>query len=64
MPLVHVPTMDTQGLPEMLLNVMRCVGAVFVKTRKAANFVNKVLSSKEDLIREFVSDLFIAMLSF
>ncbi|KAI0064073.1 hypothetical protein BV25DRAFT_1823579 [Artomyces pyxidatus] len=53
MPIVHVPTWSFDGKPPILLRAMQACGALFVKTRAAAEFVSVTLeNSRECLIQE------------
>ncbi|KAG7445659.1 uncharacterized protein BT62DRAFT_171823 [Guyanagaster necrorhizus] len=54
LPLVHPSTWMTEDKPPILLRAMQACGALFVKTRRAANFITETLSSTRDvLIQEF-----------
>jgi len=54
-PIVHAPTWEVKDKPTVLLGATKACGALFVKTRVAANFVNTKLSTaREDLVHEFV----------
>ncbi|EPQ57605.1 hypothetical protein GLOTRDRAFT_39318 [Gloeophyllum trabeum ATCC 11539] len=58
MPIIHGPTWEMEGKPAVLLDAMYACGALYVKTRKAANFVTKVLdASRETLLQEFTREL-------
>ncbi|KAK0462101.1 uncharacterized protein EV420DRAFT_1666265 [Desarmillaria tabescens] len=54
LPLVHPSTWMTEDKPPILIRAMQACGALFVKTRRAANFITETLSSTRDLlIHEF-----------
>ena len=56
LPIVHHATFVAEGKPPVLLSAMQACGALYVKTRRAANFItNTLISAREILIREFVS---------
>lgn len=58
MPVLHAPTFSIEGKPPLLLRAMQACGALYVKTRKAASFIDQILAdTRETLIQEFVSDL-------
>ncbi len=55
LPLVHPSTWMTEDKPPILVRAMQACGALFVKTRRATNFISETLSSTRDvLIQEFV----------
>ncbi|TFK53938.1 hypothetical protein OE88DRAFT_1805780 [Heliocybe sulcata] len=57
MPIIHGPTWRMEGKPAVLINAMHACGALYVKTRKAACFVTKVLDeSREVLLQEFARE--------
>ncbi|KAK0243899.1 hypothetical protein EDD85DRAFT_806025 [Armillaria nabsnona] len=54
LPLVHPSTWMTEDKPPILVRAMQACGALFVKTRRATNFISETLSSTRDvLIQEF-----------
>ncbi|KZT24208.1 hypothetical protein NEOLEDRAFT_1242675 [Neolentinus lepideus HHB14362 ss-1] len=57
LPIIHGPTWRMDGKPAVLINAMHACGALYVKTRKAAYFVTKVLDeSREVLLQEFARE--------
>ncbi|KAF8893927.1 fungal-specific transcription factor domain-containing protein [Infundibulicybe gibba] len=56
-PIVHVATFSLQNKPPVLLSAMYACGALFVKTKKAANFISNTLTSaREALVQEFAKN--------
>jgi hypothetical protein len=53
-PVVHIPTLRLELKPPMFLRAMQACGAIFVKTPVAQAFVEKTLSTCQELIRDFV----------
>ncbi|KIL68871.1 hypothetical protein M378DRAFT_184747 [Amanita muscaria Koide BX008] len=57
MPIVHVPTFNQGSVPPVLLNAMRACGALFVRTRRAMQFILDILASaREMLLQEFAKN--------
>lgn len=55
-PLIHSPTWKMEDKPFILIRAMQACGALFAKTRAAADFIAYTLASTRDaLIQEFVS---------
>ncbi|KAK0202278.1 hypothetical protein DFS33DRAFT_1264057 [Desarmillaria ectypa] len=53
-PLVHQGSWTTENKPPVLIRAMQACGALFLKTRRAVNFIAETLSSTRDaLIHEF-----------
>ncbi|KAK0243584.1 hypothetical protein EDD85DRAFT_760397 [Armillaria nabsnona] len=53
-PVVHQGTWAIEDKPPVLIRVMQACGALFLKTRRAVNFITETLSSTRDaLIHEF-----------
>ncbi|KAG5731788.1 Zinc finger protein [Termitomyces sp. T112] len=56
-PIVHVTTFDSDQKPPVLIGAMQACGALFVKTRKASEFITKTLgSAREALVQEFAKN--------
>ncbi|KDQ49545.1 hypothetical protein JAAARDRAFT_42772 [Jaapia argillacea MUCL 33604] len=54
MPVMHIHTWNGDGKPAVLIRAMMACGALYVKTRKATQFVVHVLDSSRDVLcREF-----------
>ncbi|KAG7441573.1 uncharacterized protein BT62DRAFT_473432 [Guyanagaster necrorhizus] len=54
-PLVHQATWSIERKPYVLVRAMQACGALFVKTRQAAEFIEETLDSRNLLLQEFAS---------
>ncbi|KAK0203014.1 hypothetical protein DFS33DRAFT_1263282 [Desarmillaria ectypa] len=54
LPLVHLATWSADRKPSILVRAMKACGALFVKTKQAATFIEETLSSRNLLVQEFV----------
>ncbi|KAK0455638.1 fungal-specific transcription factor domain-containing protein [Desarmillaria tabescens] len=54
-PLMHQATWNIEGKPPVLVRAMQACGALFVKTRQAAEFIEETLDSRNLLLQEFAS---------
>ncbi|KAK2467849.1 hypothetical protein APHAL10511_000144 [Amanita phalloides] len=56
-PIFHLPTFNLGNAPPILLNAMRACGALYVKTRRAMQFILQTLASaRETLLQEFAKN--------
>ncbi|KAK0205793.1 hypothetical protein DFS33DRAFT_1416386 [Desarmillaria ectypa] len=55
LPLVHRATWSMEGKPPVLVRAMQACGALLVKTRQAAQFIEETLNSRNLLLQEFAS---------
>ncbi|SJL01014.1 uncharacterized protein ARMOST_04328 [Armillaria ostoyae] len=55
LPLVHQATWSMEGKPPVLIRAMQACGALLVKTREAADFIEETLDSRNLLLQEFAS---------
>ncbi|KAF8637940.1 hypothetical protein AX16_010573 [Volvariella volvacea WC 439] len=54
LPIVHAATFDASKKPPILVSAMQACGALFMRTKKSAQYITKVLAaSREILDREF-----------
>jgi hypothetical protein len=53
-PVIHTPTLRFEIKPQVFIRAMQACGAIFVKTPVAQAFVEKMLGTCRDLIRDFV----------
>ncbi|KAL0579758.1 hypothetical protein V5O48_002252 [Marasmius crinis-equi] len=54
MPIVHPHTFSIEGRPPLLISAMQACGALYVKTRQAANFIlNTLTAARGILVDEF-----------
>lgn len=61
LPIMHTASLRVELKPPILLKAMQACGAIFVKTKTAEAFVEKVLANSRDtLVSEFVSPLLCA----
>jgi hypothetical protein len=55
MPIMHAPTWNPEGKPDYLIAAMRAAGALYVRTRRAGQFiVNTLMAARRRLNVEFV----------
>jgi hypothetical protein len=60
LPVVHEGTWQEDGKPPVLMRLMQACGALFVRTKPAAQFVAQVLTTaREEIINEYVCHRFI-----
>ena len=53
-PVIHTPTLRFEIKPLVFIRAMQACGAIFIKTPVAQAFVEKMLGTCPDLIRDFV----------
>ncbi|THH14460.1 hypothetical protein EW146_g5870 [Bondarzewia mesenterica] len=57
MPVVHTPTLRVELKPPVMLRAMQACGALFVRTRTADNFIEKIMATSRNLlVSEFAKD--------
>lgn len=55
MPIIHAATFVREGRHPLLITAMETCGALYVKTRKAIDFIdNNLAKARDELVVEFV----------